>query len=70
MFDSKGNPTEPSNFIWSKKKEKVNVDLDWSILNKEKPYFSACSPPKKMFVMSYKEISHHFLYKEFVEQMQ
>ena len=34
----------PSNFIWDKKKEKINVDLDWSILDKAKPY---CPASKK-----------------------
>ena len=40
-YESKGNPTEPSNLIWGKKKEKVNVNLDWSILDKAKPYSPA-----------------------------
>ena len=33
-YESKRNSTELSNFIWGKKKEKINVDLDWSILDK------------------------------------
>ena len=37
-YESKRNSTELSNFIWGKKKEKINVDLDWSILDKAKPY--------------------------------
>ena len=37
----KRNSTELSNFIWGKKKEKINVDLDWSILDKAKPYSPA-----------------------------
>ena len=40
-YDSKRNSTELSNFIWGNKKEKINVDLDWSILDKAKPYFPA-----------------------------
>ena len=40
-YESKRNSTELSNFIWGKKKEKINVDLDWSILEKAKPYSSA-----------------------------
>ena len=40
-YESKRNSTELSNFIWGKKKEKINVDLDWSILDKAKPYFPA-----------------------------
>ena len=27
--------------MWGKKKEKINVDLDWSILDKAKPYSPA-----------------------------
>ena len=38
MCESKRNSTELSNFIWGKKKEEINVDLDWSILDKAKPY--------------------------------
>ena len=57
-YESKRNSTELSSFIWGKKKEKINVDLDWSILDKAKPYSPAS---KKMHVMSYREISHHFL---------
>ena len=40
-YESKGNSAELSNFIWGKKKEKINVDLDWSILDKVKPYSPA-----------------------------
>ena len=38
------------------------MNLDWSILDKAEPY----SPPskKKIHVMSYREISYHFLYKD------
>ena len=63
MYQSKRNSTELSNFIWGKKKEKINVELDWSILDKGKPY----SPASKKCMLSYREISHHFLYKEPVE---
>ena len=62
-YESKRNSTELSNFIWGKKKEQINVDLDWSILDKAKPY----SPASKKRMLSYREISHHFLYKESVE---
>ena len=41
MYKSKRNSTELSNFIWGKKKEEVNVNLDWNILDKAKPYFPA-----------------------------
>ena len=37
-YKSKRNSTELSNFIWGKKKEKINVDLD---LDKAKPYSPA-----------------------------
>ena len=37
MKDSK----ELSNFIWTKKKEKIDVNLDWSILGKTKNYSPA-----------------------------
>ena len=30
-YKSRRNSTELSNFIWGKKKEKINVNLDWSI---------------------------------------
>ena len=40
-YESKGNSTELSNFILGKKKEKTNVDLDWSILDKAKRYSTA-----------------------------
>ena len=35
-YESKRNSIELPNFIWAKKKEKINVDLDWSILDKAK----------------------------------
>ena len=31
------NSAELSNFIWGKKKEKVNVNLEWTILDLAKP---------------------------------
>ena len=37
-YESRRNSTELSNFIWGKRKEKINVDLDWIILDKAKPY--------------------------------
>ena len=40
-YESKRNSTELSNFIWGKKKEKINVDLDWSILDKAISYSPA-----------------------------
>ena len=40
-FESRRNSAELSNFIWGKKKEKINVDLDGSILDNAKPYSSA-----------------------------
>lgn len=46
-YESKGNLTEPSNLVWDKKKEKVNVNLDWSILYKAKPY----SPTSKKYML-------------------
>ena len=66
-YESKINSTELSNSIWGKKTEKINVDLDWSILNKAKTLFSSF---KRMHVMSYREISHHFFYKECVQYTQ
>ena len=65
-YESKRNSTELSNFIWGEKKGMINVDLDCSILDKAKLY----SPASKNCVMSYKEISHHFLYRESVGQTQ
>ena len=40
-YKSKRNSAELSNFIWGKKKEKVNVNFDRSILDKAKPYSTA-----------------------------
>ena len=37
-YESKRNSAELSNVIWGKKKEKINVYLDWSILYNAKPY--------------------------------
>ena len=47
-YESKRNSTELSNLIWGKKKEKINVNLDWSILDKAKPY-----PPASKECMLY-----------------
>ena len=38
-----------SNFKWGKKEEKINVDLDWSTLDKAKPYSPASK--KACFVL-------------------
>ena len=54
QYESKRNSTEPSNFIWGKKKEKINVDLDWSILDKAKPY----SPASKKCMLCLTEKYH------------
>ena len=51
---SKRNSTELSNFIWGKKKEKINVDLDWSILDEAKPY----SPASKKCMLCLTEKYH------------
>ena len=40
-YESKRSSTELSNFIWGKEKEKINVDIDWSILDTAKPYSPA-----------------------------
>ena len=53
-YESKRNSTELSIFIWGKKKEKVNVDLDWSILDKAKPY----SPTSKKCMLCFTEKYH------------
>ena len=44
--ESKRNSSELPNFIRDKKKENINVDLDWSILDKAKPY----SPASRKFM--------------------
>ena len=51
-YESKRNSTEISNFIWGKKKEKINVDLDWRILAKAKPYSPASK--KRMLCLTEK----------------
>ena len=56
--------SELSHFTWDKKKVKINLDLDRSILDKAK------KKKKKMHFMTYREISHQFLNKESVEQTQ
>ena len=40
--------------MWGKKKEKINVDLDWSILDKAKPY----SPASKKCMLYLTEKYH------------
>ena len=57
-YESKRNSTELSNFIWGKKKEKINVGLDWSILDKAKPY----SPASKKCMLCLTEKYHIILY--------
>ena len=53
-YESKRNSTEFSNFIWGKKKDKINVYLDWSILDKPKPY----SPASKKCMLCLTEKYH------------
>ena len=53
-YEWKRNSTELSNFIWSKEKKKINVDLDWSFLDKAKPY----SPPSKKYMLCLTEKYH------------
>ena len=61
-YDSNRNSTELSNFIWGKKKEKMNVDLDWSILDKVKAYSPAskkcmlCLTEKYQIIFSTKNL--------------
>ena len=62
-YKSKRNSTELSNFISGRKKEKINVDLDSSVLDKAKSYSLA----SKKCMLCPGEISHHFLCKESVE---
>ena len=50
-YESRRNSTELYNFIWGKKKEKVNVDLNWGILDKAKPY----SPASKKCMLCLRE---------------
>ena len=60
--ESNRNSRELSNFIWGKKKEKINVDLDWSILDKAKPYSPAskkcmsCLTEKYLIIFSIKNL--------------
>ena len=37
--ESRRNSKELYNFMWGKKKKKINVDLLWNISDKPKPYF-------------------------------
>ena len=62
-YVSKRNSAVLSNFIWGIKKDKINVDLDWSNLDKPNLILQLY----RMHVTSHREISHHFLYKESVE---
>ena len=53
-YESKRNLAELSNFMWGKKKEKINVDFSWSILDKAKPY----SPASKKCMLCLTEKYH------------
>ena len=53
-YESKSNSTELSNFRWGKKKENINVDLDWNILDKAKSY----SPASKKCMLCLTEKYH------------
>ena len=53
-YESKRNATEISNFFWDKKKEKIDVELEWSILDKAKPY----SPESKKCMLCLTEKYH------------
>ena len=53
-YESKRNSTELSNFIWGKMKDTINVDLDWNILDKAKPY----SPASKKCMLCLTEKYH------------
>ena len=53
-YQSKRNSTEFSNFVWGKTKEKINVDLDWSISDKTKP----SSPASKKCMLCLTEKYH------------
>ena len=48
------NTTKVFNFKWGKKKEEINVNLDWSILDKVKPY----SPASKKCMLRLTEKYH------------
>ena len=54
-YESKRNSAELSNFIWGEKKEKVNVDLDWIILDKATSY----SPASKKCMLCLTEKYHY-----------
>ena len=54
-----------SNFLQGKMEEKVNVNLDSSILDKAQPYSFSF---KKMHVMLYRELPYHFLSKIFMKK--
>ena len=53
-YESERNSLELSNFIWGKKKCKINVDLGWSIFDKAKSY----SPPSKKCILCITEKYH------------
>ena len=54
-YKSKRNSTELLTiFLWGKKKEKINVVFDWSILDKGKPY----SPASKKCMLCFTEKYH------------
>ena len=57
---SKRNSTELSNFIWGKKREKINVHLDWSILDKAEHY-SPASKKKCMLCLTEK---YHIIFSK------
>ena len=69
-YESKRNSTEIFNFIWGKRKEKINVDLDWSILDKVKsysPFSKKCilclRHENKFYLANYKTYHHNCLFK-------
>ena len=53
-YESKRDSTELSNFIWGKKKKKIDVDFDWSILENAKPYSLA----SKKYMLCLREKFH------------
>ena len=54
--------TKLSNFTWGKKKEKVNVNVSWSILVNAKLY-----SPAPIKYIPFREVSDHFFYTELIE---
>ena len=59
-YESKKNSAELSSFIWGKKKEKINMDLDWSILDKAKLY-SPASKKNSCYVLQRNITSFSFV---------